>query len=111
MSRLRRALRSAFRVVLFAIAGAVLLGGGLALWGYRAYESDLPANLDVVTDYRPIRASQIFSADDELIGEFFVEKRILMPVEKVPQFVRRAFVAAEDTRFYSHGGVDYLGIL
>ena len=65
----------------------------------------------MVTDYRPLRASQIFSADGEMIGEFFVEKRVLVPVEQVPDVVKKAFVAAEDVRFYKHHGVDYLGIL
>lgn len=91
--------------------GALLLGAVLALWAYRAFESDLPPNLSVVTDYQPVRASQILSSDGETIGEFFIEKRVLIPVEKVPPVVRNAFVAAEDERFYRHGGVDYPGIL
>jgi penicillin-binding protein 1A len=107
----RQILRSTLRIALLSGAGVLALGLSLAIWGYRAFESDLPQNLSVVTDYRPIRASQIFSADGETIGEFYVEKRVLIPVEQIPPMVRRAFVAAEDERFYRHGGVDYLGIL
>ncbi|HXJ20646.1 MAG TPA: PBP1A family penicillin-binding protein, partial [Polyangia bacterium] len=84
---------------------------GAGVWVYRKYESDLPQNLNAVTDYRPLRASQIFSADGEMIGEFFVEKRVLVPIEEVPDVVKKAFVAAEDVRFYKHHGVDYQGIL
>src|SRR4029077_7106577 len=40
-----------------------------------------------------------------------VEKRMMLAVADIPPGVRRAFVAAEDARFYSHGGIDYLGIL
>jgi penicillin-binding protein 1A len=98
------------RISLATALGAALLGAGLGYYAYRHYESDLPENLDVVTDYRPLRASQIFSADGELIGEFFVEKRLLVPIEQIPAVVRQAFVAAEDVRFYQHGGIDYLGI-
>ncbi len=87
-----------------------MLGLGLGVWGYRQFRSDLPASLSVVTDYRPLRASQVFSADGETIGEFFVEKRVLLPVEQIPDHVRKAFVAAEDIRFYAHHGVDYQGI-
>src|SRR5438046_9892841 len=105
----RQAFRSSLRILFFASLGALLLGIGLGIWGYAAFQSDLPRNLSVVTDYRPIRASQIFSADGELIGEFYVEKRVLVPVDDVPPLVRKAFVAAEDSRFYQHGGVDYLG--
>jgi len=111
MSRFRAVVRSAWRIVGGLVLGLVFLGAGLGTWVYREFESDLPANLSAVTDYQPIRASQIWSADGELIGEFFVEKRVLLPIEQVPDLVRKAFVAAEDGRFYKHGGVDYLGVL
>ena len=111
MSRPRAILRSGLRIVGGLLLGSLCLGAGLGFWVYRQFASDLPANLSAVTDYQPIRASQIWSADGELIGEFFVEKRVLLPIEQVPDLVRKAFVAAEDARFYKHGGVDYLGVL
>ena len=111
MSRPRAVLRSVLRIVGGLALGSLCLGAGLGYWVYRQFESDLPANLSAVTDYQPIRASQIWSADGELIGEFFVEKRVLLPIEQIPDLVRKAFVAAEDGRFYKHGGVDYLGVL
>jgi penicillin-binding protein 1A len=107
----RRVVRVFFRVGLVITLG---VGIGGAIVGYRAYkrfESDLPPHLDMVTDYRPLRASQVFSADGELIGQFYVEKRVLLPVEQIPAIVKQAFVAAEDNRFYSHGGIDYQGIM
>ncbi len=107
----RVVLRSVLRVAAWVLIAGLGLGVCLVTWTYRQFQSDLPANLSVVTDYRPLRASQVFSADGELIGEFFVEKRVLAPVAQIPAVVRQAFVAAEDTRFYAHGGVDYLGIL
>jgi penicillin-binding protein 1A len=111
MSRPRSVLRSARRIVGGLAFGLAALSAGLGYWVYRQFASDLPANLSAVTDYQPIRASQIWSADGELIGEFFVEKRVLLPIEQIPDLVRKAFVAAEDGRFYKHGGVDYLGVL
>ena len=111
MSRPRSVLRSALRIVGGLAFGLAALSAGLGYWVYRQFESDLPANLSAITDYQPIRASQIWSADGELIGEFFVEKRVLLPIEQIPDLVRKAFVAAEDGRFYKHGGVDYLGVL
>jgi penicillin-binding protein 1A len=110
MIRFRAVFKSSLRIIGGSILGLALLGLGLGTWVYRQFESDLPANLGVITDYQPIRASQIWSADGELIGEFFVEKRVLLPIDQVPDLVRKAFVAAEDGRFYRHGGVDYLGI-
>ncbi|HEY0707388.1 MAG TPA: transglycosylase domain-containing protein, partial [Polyangia bacterium] len=110
-SRTRRIFASAFRIALASTAGVLLLLLGLGGWAFHEFRSDLPQSLDVVTDYRPLRASQIFSADGEMIGEFFVEKRVLVRETEIPLVVKRAFVAAEDVRFYEHGGVDYLGIL
>jgi penicillin-binding protein 1A len=108
---LRRPIGSVLRVVFFTGLGVLALAMGLAGWAFHEFRSDLPANLDVITDYRPLRASQIFSADGEMIGEFFVEKRVLVREDEIPEVVRKAFVAAEDVRFYQHGGVDYLGII
>jgi penicillin-binding protein 1A len=110
MASFRGRLRVALKVVGVT---TVVVGVAATALGYRAYRkfaSDLPPHLDVVTDYRPLRASQVWSADGELIGQFYVEKRTLLPVEQIPRIVKQAFVAAEDIRFYSHGGIDYLGI-
>ena len=111
MLQIRSVLKSSLRIVGSLVLGVGLLGLGLGIWAYFQFESDLPTNLGVVTDYQPIRASQIWSADGELIGEFYVEKRVLLSIDEVPDLVRKAFVAAEDGRFYKHGGVDYLGVL
>lgn len=110
MTSFRRVLSSILRIAALSLLGALLAGGFLAYRAYRAFATDLPPRLDAVTDYRPLRASQVFSADGEMIGQFYVEKRVLLPVSEIPLTVRHAFVAAEDARFYSHGGVDYLGI-
>jgi membrane carboxypeptidase/penicillin-binding protein len=91
-----------------ALGGLALLAG-LVGWAHRAFESDLPTNLSVATDHRPLRASRVFSASGELIGEFFVEQRVLLPLADIPAAVKQAFIAAEDAEFYRHGGVDYLG--
>jgi penicillin-binding protein 1A len=110
MASFRRVFRVFFRVGLVLTLG---LGIGGVIAGARVYHrfaSDLPAHLDMVTDYRPLRASEVWSADGELIGQFYVEKRVLLPIEKIPPVVKHAFVAAEDIRFYSHGGIDYQGI-
>ena len=98
------------RIGALSVVGTALLGVGLGLWMYQQFSDDLPTSLSVLTDYRPLRASQLLSAEGEVIAEFFVEKRTLVPVASVPPVVRQAFIAAEDVRFYNHGGVDYLGI-
>ena len=68
-------------------------------------------SLDVLTDYRPKIPLRIYSAEGELIGEFGEEKRAVVKIKDVPQVMKAAILAAEDDRFYQHGGVDYLGMV
>ena len=66
--------------------------------------------LDVLTNYRPKIPLRVYSAEGELIGEFGEEKRALVRLDEVPQVMKQAILAAEDDRFYQHGGVDYVGV-
>ena len=71
---------------------------------------NLPS-LEVLTDYRPKIPLRIYSAENELIGEFGEEKRAVVKIKEVPQVMKAAILAAEDDRFYQHGGVDYAGVV
>lgn len=62
-------------------------------------------------DYSPKLPLRIFAADGSLIGEFGEERRNLTPITQIPQVMKDAVLAIEDTRFYQHGGVDYLGVI
>lgn len=66
--------------------------------------------LEILTDYRPKIPLRVYSADGKLIGEFGEERRAVVKLEQVPKTLVNAIVAAEDERFYQHGGVDYLGV-
>jgi penicillin-binding protein 1A len=68
-------------------------------------------SLDVLTDYRPKVPLRVYSDDGHLIGEFGEERRALIKFEAVPKKLVQAILAAEDERFYTHGGVDTMGIL
>jgi penicillin-binding protein 1A len=67
-------------------------------------------SLDVLTDYRPKIPLRVYTADGALLGEFGEERRALAKIEAVPKTMQQAILAAEDDRFYQHGGVDYLGV-
>jgi penicillin-binding protein 1A len=90
-------------VVLVAVASLA----GIAIW--RELTQDLPA-VGELLDYRPPTATRVLAADGTPIGEFYVERRYLVPIDQVPQRVRRAFLAAEDADFYRHRGVDVAAI-
>jgi len=68
-------------------------------------------SLEALTDYRPKMPLRVFSAEGVLIGEFGEERRELVKIEEVPDLMKKAILAAEDDRFYEHGGVDYIGVL
>ena len=91
--------------VSLALIGALLLVFMLTL----AYPH-LPA-LDTLTDYRPKIPMRIMSADNVLLGEFGEERRNVAHIKDIPELMKQAVLTAEDDRFYSHGGLDYQGIL
>ncbi len=63
-----------------------------------------------LSDYRPKLPLRIFSAEGDLLGEFGEERRNLTPIGEIPKIMTNAVLAIEDSRFYQHGGVDYLGV-
>ncbi|MBK9360510.1 MAG: penicillin-binding protein 1A [Rubrivivax sp.] len=63
-----------------------------------------------LTDYRPKLPLRVYSADGVLLGEFGEERRNFTPIAQIPQVMKDAVLAAEDARFYQHGGVDYKGV-
>ncbi len=100
--------------VLRALLGLVLLlavgvAGG-AWWFYDAFLSDLP-DLHRIEDYEPTRTSVVLDRHGRPIGEFYEERRRLVPIEDIPKHVQLAFVAAEDGSFFEHEGLDYRGII
>jgi len=68
-------------------------------------------SLEALTDYRPKIPLRVYSAEGVLIGEFGEERRALVKIDAVPDLMKKAVLAAEDDRFYEHGGVDYIGVL
>ena len=64
-----------------------------------------------LSDYRPKLPLRVFSADGLLMGEFGEERRNLTPIREIPKMMVNAVLAIEDARFYSHGGVDYKGLV
>jgi penicillin-binding protein 1A len=87
------------------LAAAVLVAIALAV----AYPN-LPS-ITSLTDYRPKLPLKVFSADGVLIGEFGDERRNFVPIAQIPKVMKDAVLAIEDSRFYDHSGVDYIGML
>ncbi|HPX62032.1 MAG TPA: PBP1A family penicillin-binding protein [Deltaproteobacteria bacterium] len=96
-------------ILLVAITGVILALLGMS--GYVFYLLAKLPKVDSLTDYKPPIVSQVYGDDGTLVGEFYLERRIVVPVNKMPRRLIQAFVAAEDANFYSHGGIDYFGIV
>jgi len=90
--------------------------GGLAFVGAAAVgiallivSSTLP-NLITIEDYKPLLVSNVYSNSGEKIGEFFRERRVVVPYEQIPPLLVRSFIAAEDSSFFEHSGVNFFAI-
>ncbi|ARP95461.1 penicillin-binding protein 1A [Bordetella genomosp. 13] len=87
------------------LCGLVLVGLAIGLtW------PNLP-ELHAMTDYRPRVPLRVYTADRVLIGEFGEEHRNVLRSDEIPQVMKDAVLAAEDDRFYQHGGIDWAGVL
>jgi len=105
-SRVRRPFKPFLYGFLILLLAAV---GSAAALVYREFTTSLPPVAKLL-DYRPPVATRVFAVDGSLIGEFYVEKRYLTPIYRIPKPVQLAFVAAEDANFFDHTGVDPISI-
>ena len=102
-------LKSLFWIAGLATAGALALALTIAVALAMAYPN-LPDVSDLA-DYRPKLPMRVYSAEGALLGEFGEERRNLTPIDEIPQVMKDAVLAIEDSRFFEHGGVDYKGLL
>ncbi len=96
--------------VLFAGLSGLLFLGSLGLLLIFYLSRDLPS-LEELERYRPMLSSRLYAEDGRLLGEFFQQKRVQVPLEEVSPWLVKALVATEDRRFYQHWGVDLRRIL
>lgn len=92
-----------------ALTAGVAVGAVVVLTAYEELTKTLPP-IDRLLDYDPPVATRVYAADGSLIEEFFRERRYRVPIGEIPPLVRNAFLAAEDSDFFAHRGVDFLGI-
>ncbi|WP_436641203.1 penicillin-binding protein 1A [Microbaculum sp. FT89] len=90
-------------VILFVVGAA---GAAYLLW---KVSGDLP-DYASLREYEPPVMTRVHAADGELVAEYAVERRLFMPIQGVPRQVIEAFLSAEDKNFYSHFGIDPVGI-
>ena len=101
--------RPIWKFLLWTAFTLCLLGAGTVAGTVWYLLEDLPP-LTGLHEYQPSLVTRVYSTDKQGIGQFFVERRILVPLEKIPRHLVNAMVAVEDARFFEHRGLDFVGI-
>jgi len=95
------------KILIISFIGIILgISSGLIFWSL----ADLP-RIESLEEYKPFVASKVYSSDGSVIAEFYIERREFIPYYKIPESVKKAFIAIEDKRFYKHHGIDFIGII
>lgn len=96
--------------ILLVVVSLFFIGIATALIAYKAIKSGLPEIISVA-DYKPLLVSPVYDRAGKKVGEFYRERRTLVPYDKMPKHLVNAFLAAEDDQFFQHGGINYGSIL
>lgn len=86
---------------------SVIIAAALIIQHYSAL---LPST-DQLSNYNPAVVTRLYSSDGKLMAEYAKEKRFFLPLSAIPKNVQQAFISAEDKNFYTHKGVDFMGML
>jgi penicillin-binding protein 1A len=77
---------------------------------FQHYSQDLP-DYAYLKDYQPPILTRIYADDGRMMATIAAEQRVFVPIVAIPKLVSGAFLSAEDQNFYTHAGVDALGIV
>ena len=88
---------------------SLIVGLGIVAGLFWHFSHGLPDHKQLA-DYQPATVSRLYASDGRLLAEYAKEKRVFVPVAAMPKRVLQAFVAAEDQRFFSHPGIDFIGL-
>jgi penicillin-binding protein 1A len=102
--------RRLLRWLLFLAIVVLNAGAALVIGLYLHFAAGLP-DIPSIEGYRPPIVTELVSGDGQIAGEFFVERRKVVPYHRIPRQLVQAFVASEDQRFFDHGGIDWRGTL
>jgi penicillin-binding protein 1A len=97
------------KLVVFAFLLAALGTGGLVAH-IAVLSTELP-DLEALKTYDPPTTSRVFDRNGNLVARFYEERRSVVPIDKIPDHVKKALISAEDEDFYTHKGIDYFAIV
>jgi penicillin-binding protein 1A len=105
----RRWLRRLLTVVGFAGVFLLAAAGTGAYLVYQHFTEAMP-DINLLKSYQPSLITTVYADDETPVTQFFVERRVLIPLERIPARLKEATLAVEDARFYTHDGIDLIGI-
>jgi len=97
------------RLLMLGVVGTLLVTL-IGVGAYFYYSRDLPS-VEELRTWRPPQVTKVQCKDGSVCAEFYLQRRTWVDITTLPKHVRDSFLAAEDADFYSHQGLDYLGIL
>ncbi|MGB2905503.1 MAG: PBP1A family penicillin-binding protein [Candidatus Aminicenantaceae bacterium] len=102
--------RKFFKITLLVLLFVLVCGLGTAVGVFRAILQNLP-DIEQLAKFEPGIITYIYADDGTVVGEYALEKRIQVTFEDIPDNLINGIIATEDPRFYSHKGIDFLGML
>ena len=103
-ARRQNILRRVIVVGLWSILILLTTGLGTAAGIFAGFLRDLPS-LDGVDEYQPSIATTLYTDRDEPFHSFYEQRRMLVPLTKIPTQLKQAVLAVEDSQFYEHHGL------
>ncbi len=87
----------------------IFIAGAAAIFLFNHFSKGLPDFRQLAT-YDPSVMTRVYAGNGRLIQEYAIEGRVFVPIEEIPRRIVNAVVASEDQRFFSHPGVDPIGL-
>jgi penicillin-binding protein 1A len=95
----------------WSLVGIIIIGISSGAYVILDQLSQNLPNPEELETYDPYQVTKIYSSDNKLIHELFSEKRLIVPLAQIPQYLIDALLATEDRTFYDHWGVSFQGFL
>jgi penicillin-binding protein 1A len=83
--------------------------GAVVFFSFFYFARGLP-NYEFLKEFYPAVVTRVYSADAQILREYAKEKRLFVPIEKIPPLLIQAFLSAEDKNFYYHPGVNIFSV-
>lgn len=99
-------------VILLKLIAVLFVVGALGVFAIIIkYRLELPNIQSMVEDYKPQMATTIYDKNNNVVDVLEAESRDAVKLEDVSPYVKEAFLAIEDKKFYSHHGLHFKGII